>query len=358
MKKIVIFAYTLDMGGAEKVLVDYLNVLKNQYKIDLVLIKKQGELLGDVPPNINVIQLRKNIFEYILFRYISIYRKFKINKIVTKDKYDIAIGFIEGRSATWVADIKCDIKRIAWIHNDVNSFDIGISDKEIIKTYPKMNKIIVVSEQSKINFYNKYHIDRSKIEVLYNLIDEKKILKLSMEEVEKNDKFTFINVGRMRPQKRQDRLVKIGKHLKQAGYDFKIQILGSGSEEENIKKLIKENNVEDVIELKGLVKNPYPYIKQADCVVVSSDFEGYSIAIKEALLLKKIIISTDVSGVREIFDNNKFGIISEKSTEDLELKMRQMLDKKIDIETLKNNLEKFNSGNDKIINQLIKIIEE
>jgi len=358
MKRIVIFAYTLDMGGAEKVLIDYLNVLKNQYKIDLVLIKKQGELLGDVPPNINVIQLRNNIFEYILFRYISIYRKFKINKIAKKNKYDIAIGFIEGRSATWVADIKCDIKRIAWIHNDVNSFDIGISEREIIKSYLKMDKIITVSEQSKTNFCNKYNINKSKIEVLYNLIDEKKILELCEQEVEKNNKFTFINVGRMRPQKRQDRLIEIAKRLKQDGYNFKIQILGNGSEEEKIRKLIKEKDVEDVIELKGLVQNPYPYIKQANCVVVSSDFEGYSIAIKEALLLKKIIISTDVSGVREIFEDNKFGIISEKSTDDLENKMRQILDNKIDIEKIKNNLEKFNCGNDEIINRLIKIIEE
>ena len=118
---------------------------------------------------------------------------------------------------------------------------------------------------------------------------KKNIIEKSKEEVKKNNVFTFTNVGKMRPQKRQDRLIKIAKNLKNDNYKFKIQIIGNGPEEEKIKKLIKDYDVEDVVELLGLKLNPYPYIKQADCIVVSSDFEGYSVAIKEALLLKRLL---------------------------------------------------------------------
>ena len=358
MKKILFFGYTLEVGGAEKVLIDFLNILKSDYEIDLALLEKKGDFIKDVPDNIKIIQMRNNNFSYFLFRYIPFYRKMKINKIANLKNYDVAIGFFEGRSATWVADIKKNITRIAWLHNDVNKFDIGIPEKEIKDSYNKMDKIIAVSEVSKENFKKKYDINENKIKVLYNLVDEKSIIEKSNEFEVINDVFTFTNVGKMRPQKRQDRLVRIAYNLKKSGYKFKIQIIGDGPEESNIKELIKKYDVSDVVELLGLQINPYPYIKNANCIVVSSDFEGYSISMKEALILKKPIISTDVSGARELFEGEKYGIISEISDEDLEKKMKDVLDEKIDISEIEKNLENFDNGNSKIINDLYKLIEE
>lgn len=357
MKKLIFFGYTLEVGGAEKVLVDYITKLKEKYEITLVLLQKKGEFLKDIPNNVKIIELRNNNFQYLFFRYVPFIRKRKINKIVNNENYDVAIGFFEGRSATWVADIKKNIRKLAWIHNDVNNFDIGIKEKEILDTYSKMDKIITVSEISKQSFCKKYNFRESDVEVLYNLIDESKILEKSEEKIPQNDIFTFVNVGKMRPQKRQDRLVKIAQDLKKEGYEFKIQIIGNGPEEDNIKKLINDYEVGDVVELLGLKTNPYPYIKHADCVVVSSDFEGYSVAIKEALLLKKVVVSTNVSGVSEMFEEGKYGIATKVSTEDLKKHMRDILDNKIDLNKIENNLEEYDCGNSDILNKLINLIE-
>lgn len=357
MKKLLIFGYTLEVGGAEKVLIDYLNILRDKYEIDLVLLKKTGELVADLPSNINVYEIRKNNFMYALFRYISFFRRLKINKLANRKKYDVAIGFFEGRSATWVADIKKPVRRLAWIHNDVDKFDIGISRKEICKSYKKMNKIVTVSARAKENFCGKYQISYEDVTVLYNLIDEKVIQEKANEECEKNDVFTFVNVGKMRPQKRQDRLVEIAKKLKDDGYKFKIQIIGNGSEEDKIKRLIKELNVENEVELLGLKTNPYPYVKNANCFVLSSEFEGFGIAVKEALLLKQCVLSTKVTGVEEMLQSPKYGITVENSVEGLYEKMKDILDGKIDIARIKNNLSNYDCGNKEIIDRLINIIE-
>lgn len=358
MKKIIFFAYTLQVGGAEKVLCDYINILNDKYKIDLCLLQNIGEFKKDIPSQVKIIELRKNTLSYIPFRYCSLWRKKIINNIVDKGKYDIAIGFLEGRSATWVADINRQVKKIAFIHNDVKKFDIGISENEIIKTYNNLDLIVTVSNKAKESFSEKYNIPAEKIKVLYNLIDEKEILKKANEEVEKNDEFTFVNVGKMRPQKRQDRLVEIAKDLKKEGYKFKIQIVGNGPEEENIRKLIKQYDVDDVVELKGLQLNPYKYMKNADAFVLCSDFEGFGIVVKEALLLKKLVISTAVTGVTEVLENGKYGIITKVETEDLKNKMRDVLDKKIDIESIEKNLKNYDCGNQKIIKKLEKLIDE
>lgn len=358
MKKIIIFGYTLDVGGAEKVLVDYINILKDRgYEIDLALLQKRGAFLNDLPEGVNVYEMRKNILSYCGFRFVPFIRKRAINALVKDKNYDVAIGFFEGRSASWVADIESDIKRIAWVHNDVDKFDIGISDKEAMESYAKMDRIVVVSERAKEIFCKKYKFDLDRVEVLYNLVDEEAIVEKAKEDVPKNDVFTFVNVGKMRYQKRQDRLIEIAKKLKADGFDFKIQIIGNGPEEEKIKEMIKTCDVEDKVELLGLKTNPYPYVKQADCFVLSSDFEGYVIAVKEALVLKQIVISTDVTGAREMLENSKYGILVNVDTEEIYKAMKDMLEGKIDTKTIKKNLENFDCGNGKIIEKLIDIIE-
>ena len=69
MKKLLIFGYTMDMGGAEKALLDTLNYLHDKIEIDLYLFKKTGPLMKEIPSDVNVYELKKNLFEYILINH-------------------------------------------------------------------------------------------------------------------------------------------------------------------------------------------------------------------------------------------------------------------------------------------------
>lgn len=356
-KKILFFAYNLRMGGAEKVLVDFIRVLQPHYDIDLALLRAEGELMDSLPEEIRVVEMRASPFSYSLFRFIPWFRRRKINRIIGTKDYFAAIGFFEGRSATWVADIRKDLRKIAWIHTDLRHFDPGISKEEFFDSYSKMDTIVTVSEQSAQGLMEKYHIDESKIAVLPNIINEEHILRCSREAVEPNDCFTFINVGKMRPEKRQDRLVEVARLLKNEGYSFKIQILGNGPEEETLRAIVNDYDLNDCVELKGLVVNPYPYILQADCAVLSSDFEGFSVFIKEAMFLKKPVITTDVAGWKESFENGKYGVVSERDTDALYRAMKAALEGKTDLKQIERNLHEFDSSNSAIEEKLLSIIE-
>lgn len=357
MKKLLVFGYTMDMGGAEKALSDTLNYLVDKYDIDLYLLKDEGVLMDSIPKKVKVGRLRTNIFSYILFRYVPLYRKYKINKIAKKGKYYAALGYMEGRSATWVADIKDDIKKIAWIHNDVSKFNIGIKRKEIISSYNKLDKVVCVSKQAKDIFCKYYKIPSSKVCVIYNLIDEKNILKKSNEKSIKNNKFTVVNVAKMRDQKRHDRLIYAAKYLKDLGYDFKIQLIGDGPNFEKVKELVNENNVSDKVELLGLQTNPYPYIKNADVFVLSSEFEGYGIVVKEALLLKTPVISTKTTGPEEILDHERYGMIVPNNDRSIANKLKEVLDNKKILDKYKKELENYKGDNEEIIAQTLELIE-
>ena len=356
-KKLLFFGYTLDMGGAEKVMTDFFKVLAPHYDITLALLQAKGELMQELPEGIRAIQMRNGLVPYILFRYVPLFRKWKINKIANAQNYAAAIGFIEGRSATWVADIRKPIRKIAWVHNDVNRFDIGIPQTEAADSYAKMDAVVLVSEDAKQIFVDKYRIPAERVTVLHNLIDETGILQKARETVEPNDRFTFVNVGRMRPQKRQDRLVEIAHHLKNDGYDFKIQIIGSGSEEAAIKELIQRLDVSDVVELLGLKTNPYPYVRQADCFVLTSDFEGFGIAVKEAALLGTPVISTSVTGVREVLQDGKYGILCDNHTDAIYEAMRSVLSIPSILKDFRGKLQTYDCSNQVIIQKLFVIIE-
>ena len=358
MKKLLIFGYTMEMGGAEKALSDTLNYLKDYCDIDLYLINKTGSLMYAIPSSVNVYSLRKNIFNYILFRYIPFYRKKVINKIAKKKDYYAAFGYMEGRCGTWVSDIKKPLKKIAWIHNDVSKFDIGINEKEIIKTYNNVDKVICVSNDAKKEFCNKYKIDNNKVEVIYNYINEKEILKKANAFKVNNKAFTFVNVAKMRDQKRQDRLVMAAKYLKELGYEFKIQLVGDGPNYEKIKEMVKAYNVEDKVEMLGLQTNPYPYIKNANFFVLSSYMEGYGIVIKEALLLKTKILTTDIVGPREILEDGKYGIIVQNNDEDIKFKMKEILDNPKKFDYLDKNMLNYKGDNEEIIRKTLNLIDE
>lgn len=358
MKKLLVFGYTMEMGGAEKALVDTLNYLKNYCEIDLYLINPIGSLMQSIPKSINIHKFEKNRFKYLLFRFISPYRKRKINKIANSKDYFAAFGYMEGRCGTWVADIKKPIKKIAWIHNDVSKFNIGISTKEIKHTYNNIDKVICVSKDAKKEFCNKYNINKNKVEVIYNYINEKEIIEKSKEFKVNNKTFTFTNVAKMRDQKRQDRLVMAAKYLKDLGYDFKIQLIGDGPNFDKIKNMVKENNVSDKVQLLGLQTNPYPYIKNADFFVLSSYMEGYGIVIKEALLLKTKILTTDITGPREILEDGKYGILVPNNDEDIKYKMKEILDDPQKFAYLDKNMLDYKGDNEKIIKETLKLIDE
>lgn len=355
-KKVVIYGYNMEMGGAEVALINVINLIKDKCHIDLVLLEKKGILMDSIPKEVNVIEIKTNLVKYALFRFIPYFRKIIINKIAEM-KYDLGIAFMEGRAATFLADLDQDCKKIAWIHNDVNKFDIGIKEKEIIDSYNKVDKIVAVSIQSQENFCKKYNFTEDKVTVIYNLIDEEAILKKSLEFEPEKKEFTFVNVAKMRPQKRHDRLLQAVKTLKEEGYNFKLWLIGNGPLEEEVKSMVKEYEIEDYVDLLGLKSNPFPYIKQADYFVMSSDHEGYPLSLLEALLLKTKIITTDVSGAREMLGDNKYGYIVDISLEALTDKMREVIKDKKEYKKIDKNLKTYKGSNENIKKQLLEIFD-
>jgi glycosyltransferase involved in cell wall biosynthesis len=90
----------------------------------------------------------------------------------------------------------------------------------------------------------------------------------------------------------------------------RLIILGEGSDQAKINKLIKKLGLQQIISMPGFVKNPYSYMRRSSVFVLSSLWEGFGNVIVEALATSTPVVSTDCpNGPREILENGKYGTL-------------------------------------------------
>ena len=326
MKRIVFGITSLTLGGAERVLVDIANRLKDDYDITIFTIYGKGIFEYELDKKIKIIslynfsynELSKSNKKIIPIKVLncgkSIYKKY------IEGKYDIQVSFLEGPITrisflegpiTRIFQYGENVKKIAWIHNDISKvFGDGLKaklklslDKSIYKKY---DKLVFVSEDNKNEFNKLFKIKdiEEKEEVIYNYLDKEKVLEKAKMQVGQEYISNFvpsiITIARLVPQKAIDRLINVHKRLIDENINHNIYVIGDGPEKENLIKQIKELKVEDTFKLMGKRENPYPYLKKADYFVLLSKFEGYGMVIDEAKILNKNIIITKTAAIEAV----------------------------------------------------------
>ena len=295
-KSILVLVSQLCNGGAERVAANLSDELSKKYRVILVTYTLPTENDYNCGVKRIVIDEKKARF----FKYNYVVRKLK--KI--KKKYNIthSISFCSKANYLNVMS-KVNDKTIVSIRS-------YLKYSEVDQQYYRLNKVagkysdeeVVVSSQLIDEQVQEYNSFKDKIKVVHNFVDKEKINKYLSE---KNDiklsKNTIINVGRLSNQKGQKYLIKAFSKVIKKVPDAELIILGKGELEEELEFEIKKLHLEKNIKLLGYKTNPYIYMKQASCFVLSSFFEGMPNVVLEAMYLGLPIISTDcISGVREI----------------------------------------------------------
>lgn len=385
MKKILFSAYSLDVGGIETALVTLLKYLVKDYDITLVLEKKQGMFLEDLPKEIKIITYTPSSIKLNIIRKAINFIKQFIFKLKYKNKYDFSANFATySMPASFVARTASQNNAI-WIHNNyMNFYDNNIGQyRKFFKTLKIQNfkKIVFVSELDKKVFIAQFPELIKNTLVCNNLINYERIQKLSNEKipdedlekifgkgyknVTKEDKKVlnssnslaknkipiFINVGRHdEKQKKISRIIEATEKLNKQGFDFKVLLIGKGTNTKDYQNLIKEKNLNNIIML-GAKKNPYPYFKLSDCFILSSQFEGYPVVFVEAQILGLPILTTNVSDSKKDIDGI-YGQVVENSEKSVYKGMKQVLEK--GITSTKFDPEKFNEEITQKVKQIIE----
>ena len=360
MKKLLFAAYDMSVGGIETALLTLLNYLADKdYKITLVLERKQGIFLKDLNTKINVVEYKPASIRFLPIRkFINSIKRLKFI-IKYKNKFDFSASFATYSKVASFTSRTASKNCALWGHADY--FELFRQNKNEMKDffegikYDEFKTIIFVSKKACNTFIEVFPQMKNKVVFCNNLINYKKIQNMSKEETDyKKDKYTFINVGRHdETQKKLTRIIESAEMLKEDNLDFKILFVGEGKDTSKYKKIANRSELRDNVEFLGVKKNPYPYIKLADAVILTSDYEGYPVVFLEALILNKPIITTDVADAVDDI-NDKFGKVVKKDENDIYMAMKEFITKGYEIKE-QFNPEEYNND---IIKKLESIFNE
>lgn len=328
-KKILFLIHDLKCGGAERVLVNLVNNLdQEKYDITVQTLFDVGMLRDRLNDNIHYIGGFKRMFRGNV-TLSKLFTPKQLCKMLIKDEYDLVVSYLEGQCARILSAYNG--KKVAWIHVEHLSQDAierpFKSFDEAKESYSKFDKIACVAKTVEDNFNSYFHLE-DKTQVIYNVIDKDAILEKSKEKQDlinpNDDCFNIVSVGRLVIEhKGFDRLIRIHNRLNEEGIKNKLFIFGEGEG----RKTLEELTNDDLVVLSGFVENPYRYVKDADLFVCPSYKEGYSTAVTEALILGVPVISTEVSGARELI-NNGCGVVCDNNEKALYNAVKQALTNK------------------------------
>ena len=343
MKKKVLFCLqTMVMGGVEKELVTVLKRMNPEsFDVDLLLFYIQDEeVIKTIPGHVKIrnLEVEKSYWfcdgkQYFLTRLARGHFSEAMNIAFNtakgrgassayislsglsplEDEYDCAICYHlhSGVMLRYVAEKVRAKRKIAWIHNDFNT--TGYQVERYINALVQYDSVVAVSERLRKEFIEHCPSLKDRTITIHNIVDKEEIERKAKEEPDlffKNDaKLKIVTVGRYVEQKGFDLAIETCDILTKMGLNLSWYAIGWGPEEEKLRKLVKEKQLEDVFFVVGRKDNPYPYIYGADVYVQPSRHEGYAVTIEEAKALKKIIVCTDFAGADEQIENERNGII-------------------------------------------------
>ncbi|MFJ3393114.1 CDP-glycerol glycerophosphotransferase family protein [Leifsonia aquatica] len=113
-----------------------------------------------------------------------------------------------------------------------------------------------------------------------------------------DDVTTFVNVGRLSPEKNQGRLVRAFAAVHAQNPKTRLVIVGDGPLAGELQALIAELGLDGAAFLTGMQRNPHAIMAKADCFVLSSDYEGQPMVILEALVLGLPIVTVEFASAK------------------------------------------------------------
>ncbi len=333
MIKVLFLINSLAGGGAERVLVNLVNnINKGRFSVTVQTVFPAGINKEYLSSEVELIEGKFPLFKGVSGIFKIIPAVFLAKTCKVKNNYDVVIAYMHGipTKILWTYQAA---PKLAWLHCDMehSSLPKYFKNSQITKCFNTYERIVGVSQSVCDSFVKLYGL-RQKLRVAYNTNDTKRIRELSQENITSYQEWRqfsgikLITVGRLHSQKGYDRLVDICKNLKEDNLTYKLLILGTGAEKENLEQRIQKYGLEDQVILGGYISNPYPFIKVADLFICSSRYEGLSTVMSETIILRTPIITTDVSGAREVLgDNSEYGVVVDNNEEALYDGLKQLL---------------------------------
>lgn len=349
MKKVVFVTGSMIRGGAEGVIASVANGLaKRGWKVYIISLLFEGcdyELDASIEC-INLARMKENkLFD-------SPRMILALRKTIKYLQSEIVVSFmVTINIVTWIATRGLKTKFIPSERNDPDKGTNSIIKILQKKAYGAAD-IVVFQTTRAMNFFPREI--RNKGVIIPNPV--RKMPKASSER-----KKTIVTAGRLEEQKNHKLLIDAFSSVYKTHKDFTVDIYGDGTMKDDLRRYIEERQLTEVVHLCGKIDNVPEHIRNAYMFVLSSDYEGLSNALLEAMAVGLPCITTNCAGSEDAIQSGKNGlIVPVGSKKELEDAISWMIENPADAMEIgkkaRESMHKYNYDN--IINQWENLLSQ
>lgn len=311
--KTAVFFLSPYCGGAERMTITIAKLLdRSEYDIRFVVIgREMGEIREFVPNDypLSLIKIR-NIYDFTTLRIYWVLRRIRPQYVFCSLHYlnprvILAAKRLDGCKI--IVRFNCAVDRVH-----------GISKYLTEKSYPKADVVIAQTEKMREEMIEAFHLNDKKVMTLHNLIDKDTI---AMKLMDATNPYAdelrkiFVWVGRFDRIKGADLAISAFEEAYKKDNSICLYMVGKVDERNNyyqvVRQMVEKKGLVDNVIFAGFQKNPYRWMKFANCFVLSSRSEGSPNALFEALYLGVPSVATRCTpNIDEIIKEGVNGYIS------------------------------------------------
>ncbi len=334
----------LSLGGAEKVVVDLADQMVKRGHTVCIAYLKGNIVVKPKSENVQMISLGlespKKLLK-ALYNFRQLIRKFKPDVVHAH--------MVHANIFARLARLMCKIpKLICTAHNSNEGGKIRMLAYRYTNWLSDFNTN--VSQEATDSLIQKGAFDQGNLHTVYNGIDLSKFYPDENSSKTLNQKIEFLSVGRFNEQKDYPNLLHAIAQVIQRNQNVHFNIAGDGELRPMIEVLIEQLGIGQYVTLLGRRDDVPDLMRQADCFVLSSKYEGFGLVVAEAMACGTFVIATDCGGVKEVMGEYGY-LVPPSSADALESKIMEFLNLSEDEQTHNNECamtyvhEKFNLHN-------------
>jgi len=343
-KKVLFVVHQLNYGGVQKALLTALNAIDyTQNDVTLYVRKNRVHLLPNLNKQVSKVIINQDTTHYYRKPYViyllickhvgKLFKRTKWSASIQKklvaylnksqmiyeknhyfcsdEEYDVAISYISGYTAQFVAQYVKAKKKVMFYHA---STDENHALHETIMSYFDCIVGVNANVQKKLGeFYPNF---LNKMTFVENYVDATEVFEksracASCAGSSREGKIILCSCGRLAQVKGFDLAVNTARILKNKQIPFVWYFVGDGPERLKLEQLIKKYGLVNDVIITGMQDNPYPYIAGCDIYVQPSYEEAHPLAIIEALILCRPVVTTATVGGQSLIQQGVNGLIAD-----------------------------------------------
>lgn len=306
--KVLVSIGSLSFGGAERVLSILSGTFADSFEEVIYLLWTDTPDFYKIDQRIRIARLPEIGGTDSRVRNVKAFRRF-----VGTERPDLIVSFLTPfNMLVLLSGIAKKYKVIVCERIDPNNIKGGWIMRQIRnRLYRKADLCLMQTEHEKAGYPE--HI-RAKSRVIYNPVNMPEHYRGLALESGKED--LIVSVGRLHPQKNQAMIIRMMHRLHPIFPTYRLVIYGEGELRSELEKMVSDLGLEEVVSLPGSSSRVWDNIVSARCFILSSDYEGMSNALIEAMCLGLPVISTRVSGATDLIQDGVSGVLIDVRDDD------------------------------------------